>query len=273
MLCQWPDGRTESVSGTSCPAGSVPYNSAVAAPGGAGTPGVSYIPYQADLAPVTTDFRIDGGYRQGTSSVYGQAEAFKVMRLRDPQAYRDIVDQMRRAGLIGERVTSFNTIASVYEQLLEASAQSTAQGQPQTAGQILSSLTSGGGAGVETGGGSGVGGGGYAGPRETVEIINETEAYSLINDMARDMLGRDLTEQEVKKYTQKLRQKEMASPRVSTPQGPGGTVYSGGIDRNEVVRQLLTDNPDYAGYQLNHEIMDVMLADIDEGQAFLNEWS
>ena len=87
------------------------------------------------------------------------------------------------------------------------------------------------------------------------------------------MIGRDLTEEEIRKYTRQLNRVEMQSATTATPVGPGLTVTTGGVDKGEVVRQLISDNPEFAGYQLNHQIMDTILADIDQGQSFLNEWS
>jgi hypothetical protein len=216
-----------------------------------------------------------GRYSQQPGTVYSAIEDFKVMQVRDPAAYRKVVEKLRAAGIIGDRVTSAAAIADGYELILKASADAREAGQMTTPDQILDSLTRGQaslGKGAAAAGAGG-GGGGYAGPRYTVELSSDTQAYTVLNDMARDLIGRDLNEQEIKKYTEKLRRKEAESPRVATPQGQAGTVYSGGIDRNEVVRSLISEHPEYAGYQLNHQIMDVMLQDIDEGQSFLNEWS
>jgi hypothetical protein len=275
MWCVGADGRPFSHTGSSCPTGSRPATidevvAGISGPTEAPTAG-SYTPYQAD----TRKIGIYGGgrYSQQPGTVYSAIEDFKVMQVRDPAAYRKVVEKMRAAGIIGERVTSAAAIADGYELLLKASADAREAGQMRTPQQILDELASGQASLGKGAAAAGDGVGGYAGPRYTVELSSDTQAYTLLNDMARDLIGRDLSEQEIKKYTEKLRRKEAESPRVATPQGQAGTVYSGGIDRDEVVRSLISEHPEYAGYQLNHQIMDVMLQDIDEGQSFLNEWS
>lgn len=273
-VCVYPDGSETYVDeGQSCPVGSTPLQYSFNSPqqGAPATLG-SGIPYQADLRPIAAETYTTGRgvSLASTGSVYASLQDFKLLRVKNPAAYRSLVDDMRRAGLISSRVKSDVTIAEVYNQILEVSAESVAAGTPRSARQILSELASG-----ETSVTGAATGTGRVGRRQqfSVELPSETEAYTVLNDMARDLIGRDLNEQEIKKYTQMLNKRTMQSPRVSTPMGETGTVYSGGVDREEVARQLISDHPEYSGYQLNHQIMDVMLRDIDEGQSFLNEWS
>lgn len=272
MLCVRADGTIFSHDGDSCPTGTTQYTA------GLNTSEVKtgdgkVVPGTADLRPIA-GVQYSGAQltRAPASSVYQAMADFEQLRILNPNAYRRIVNSMREANLISDDVTSSTTIAGVYRTVLEASAATVETGQPQTPEDLISGLEQmGGTTGVEQP--SAPTGGAYRGPTSTVDLSSETAAYTLLNTAARDMIGRDLTPAEVKKYTQELNRIEMQSPRVATPAGVGGTVYSGGIDRNEVVRQLISDNPEFAGYQLNHEIMDTILADIDEGQSFMNEWS
>lgn len=289
MLCRDSQGNLTPAIGGRCPAGSTPIDegtdvAAIVAgilQGAAGGPRRAdgqYVPYQADTRPTTVQsFSRDmpgGGRPMGSPgpSVYDRLQQFKTLRLKDPAGYRKIVNDMRRAGLIGDRVTSDTTIAETYQTVLQASADLLEQGVMKTPDVLIDELASGGGA-LQTGVGGRAGAGAFSGPTSTVDLSNETTAYTLLNTAARDMIGRDLTPEEVRKYTEQLNQIERESPRVATPGGPGMTTYSGGVDRQEVVRQLIAENPEFAGFQLNHTIMDAMLADIDEGQAFLREWS
>lgn len=270
MLCVRPDGSTFSHSGTTCPTGTTPYSGAPPATGPA-TLGTG-IPYQADLRPVATEAYSAGRYAvRPSGSVYVSLQDFKRLRVNNPVEYRNIVTQMRQAGLISPRVKSDTTIAEKYNLLLEVSAESVIQGNPRSARQILAELAQGEVSVTDAATGRPTGAGRQA--RFSIELPSETEAYTVLNDMARDLIGRDLSEQEIQKYTKALNRRVMESPRVGTPVGAGGTIYSGGVDRNEVARQLISEHPEYSGYQLNHEVMDVMLRDIDEGQSFLNEWS
>lgn len=273
-VCVKPDGTTFWQDGDTCPTGSAPYSGAPAA---TGTPTLGTgIPYQADRRPVGTEVYSAGRYSlAGAGSVYASLEDFKRLRIKNPSEYRQIVKEMRQAGLISDRVKSDVTIAEAYNRVLEVSAESVATGSPRSARQILSELAGGEASVKDVAGGRGTGTGGAAARQQrfSIDLPSETEAYTVLNDMARDLIGRDLNEQEIKKYTKMLSKRAMQAPEVATPMGATGTMYSGGIDREEVARQLISDHPEYAGYQLNHQIMDVMLRDIDEGQSFLNEWS
>lgn len=276
MLCVRSDGSVFSHNGTSCPTGTTEYSSGAGADTGAKTADGKSIPGTADRRPVAVGFYSAGRGGMGPgSSVYQEAMDFEQLRVLNPAGYRQIVNQLRDAGLISSRVTSPTAIADVYRTVLEASAQTVEMGQPQTPQQLLEQLSTGQAAVEEadTGARAGAGAGSYAGPRSRVDLTNETTAYTLLNTAARDMIGRDLTEEEIRKYTRQLNRIEMQSGTTATQVGPGLTVTTGGVDRGEVVRQLISDNPEFAGYQLNHQIMDTILADIDEGQAFLNEWS
>lgn len=280
MICVNAAGDTKAAVGGQCPAGYEPMNTEVDAAslvaallGGSQqrTADGSYVPYQADTRYVTeSGGRPMGG--AGTQTVYNTLQNFKTMKYKDPDGYRRIVNQMRRSGVIGDRVVSDASIAEAYETVLAASADLVEQGVFKTPEVLMQELEQGG-AAIDMAGTDRMGPAAYTGPTSTVDLSNETTAYTLLNTAARDMIGRDLTPEEVRKYTDELNRIEMQSARTATPAGPGMTVYSGGVDRDEVVRQLISDNPDFAGYQLNHQIMDTMLADIDEGQTFLNEWS
>ena len=280
MICVNAAGETKAAVGGKCPAGFEPMDTTVDAASlvaavlgnmGQKTADGSYVPYQADTRPVWEP----GGRPMGQpgKSVYNTLQAFKTMKYKDPDQYRRIVNQMRRSGVISENVTSDTSIAEAYEVVLKASADLIEQTGVSKTPEVLMQELEQGGSLLDLPGAGPTGSAAYTGPVSTVDLANETTAYTLLNTAARDMIGRDLTEDEVRKYTQQLNQIEMQSARTATPQGPGMTVYSGGVNRDEVVRQLISDNPEFAGYQLNHQIMDTMLADIDEGQAFLNEWS
>jgi len=289
VLCVNPNdpSDTRAAVGGKCPSGYQPMDTGTdpqavvdgllaALGGGVKTADGEYVPYQADTRPTGVSGYSGGVVSEGAGkSVYTLLKDFETLRTKDPNKYRGIVNQMRKAGLIGPRVTSLATISDAYKLVLEGSASLYEEGVVKPPDAILNELSKGSGA-LGLGGdelGPTGGAAAYTGPRSTVQLSNETTAYTLLNTAARDMIGRDLTPDEVRKYTSELNRIEGESAQVTTPQGPGMTVYSGGVDRQEVVRQLISDNPDFAGYQLNHEIMDTILADIDEGQAFLNEWS
>lgn len=285
MICVNSAGETKAAVGGKCPTGFEPMDTTVDAASlvaailgntGQKTADGSYVPYQADTRPVALTGEQAGGRGRPMGapgqSVYNTLQAFKTMKYKDPGNYRKIVNQMRRAGVISDRVVSDASIAEAYETVLIASADLLEQGIYKAPEVLMQELEQGGSV-IDMGGPERLGSAAYTGPSSVVDLTNETTAYTLLNTAARDMIGRDLTPDEVRKYTEQLNKIETESARISTPQGPGMTVYGGGVDRDEVVRQLISDNPEFAGYQLNHTIMDTILADIDEGQSFLNEWS
>ena len=116
------------------------------------------------------------------------------------------------------------------------------------------------------------GGGAYTGPVTTVStsITDENTAEALLNNMARDLLGRGLTEKETSKYLRQYRQIEEDNPQVTTTQPMGQsrreTVTESAPSKEEMLRQVMAQNPDYQKYQIDTTIMDLLLDDIKAGQ-------
>lgn len=123
----------------------------------------------------------------------------------------------------------------------------------------------------ETVGAGGGGGGGYAGPvtTTTMNITDEVTAEALIDGVARDLLGRSLTQKETQKYLRQFRTAEMESPQVTTTT-PGVATRSTetvtAADKGELLRQIIAENPDYQDFQIDTTIMDMLLDDIKAGQ-------
>ena len=116
------------------------------------------------------------------------------------------------------------------------------------------------------------GGGAYTGPVTTVttSITDENTAEALLNNMARDLLGRGLTEKETNKYLRQFRQAEEEAPQVTTttPMGKARreTETVSAADKGELLREILVKNPDYQKYQIDTTIMDMLIDDIKKGQ-------
>lgn len=122
----------------------------------------------------------------------------------------------------------------------------------------------------EEGGG---GGGAYTGPRTTtsVSLTDEATATQLLDEFARENLGRSLEEGEVEKYLSKFRKAEMGAPQVTTttPQGRAATtsVTETATSKEELLRQIISKNPDFAEYQMDTTVMDMFSNYIKRGQA------
>lgn len=115
-------------------------------------------------------------------------------------------------------------------------------------------------------------GGGYAGPVTTVSttITDPVTAESVLDNFARDLLGRSLTKRETEKYLQQYRQIEEDSPQVTTTRPMGQarreTITESAPSKEEMLRQVMAQNPDYQKYQIDTTIMDLLLDDIKAGQ-------
>jgi hypothetical protein len=119
------------------------------------------------------------------------------------------------------------------------------------------------------------GGGGYAGPVTTtsVSITDENTAEALLDRYARDLLGRGLTKQETEKYIRQFNRAEAEAPQVSVSAGTGATRSSTtttAASKEELLREVISKNPDYAKFQVDTTIMDLLMDDIRKGQEVIN---
>ena len=104
--------------------------------------------------------------------------------------------------------------------------------------------------------------GAYTGPVRTIDstVMDDRDVEITLNDFATDMLGRNLTNKELKKYSSKFK-KQDALPQVSlrTPNGPGQvtSVTQERQSRNSIVQDILQENPDYAKNVINTDVLDM----------------
>lgn len=123
-----------------------------------------------------------------------------------------------------------------------------------------------------TGGGRG---GGYTGPVTTtsVSITDENTAEALLDRYARDLLGRGLTKQETEKYIRQFNRAEAEAPQVSVSAGTGAarsSTTTTAASKEELLREVISKNPDYAKFQVDTTIMDLLMDDIRKGQEVIN---
>jgi len=119
--------------------------------------------------------------------------------------------------------------------------------------------------------GAGGRGGGYSGPvtTTTVNITDEDTAEALLDKYARDLLGRGLTEKERTKYVKEFNVAEREAPQVTISEGSGAlraTTTTTATSKEELLRQVVSNNPDYAKFQVDTTIMDLLMDDIRKGQ-------
>lgn len=122
------------------------------------------------------------------------------------------------------------------------------------------------------GGATGSGGGDGSGlprTRTSVSITSPEDAEFLVQEAARDMIGRSLTQQEVDKYVSRYRKREREAVTTTTT-SPGGTVTEQGVSKETILRDLMQSNPDFGRYQIDTGFMDLFVDSIREGQAIIN---
>ena len=123
--------------------------------------------------------------------------------------------------------------------------------------------------------GSGDGGGAYSGPVTTtsVTITDENTAEALLDKYARDLLGRGLTKKETQKYIKDFNKAEAGAPQVTTSSGSGAVRTSTSetaASKEELLREVVSKNPDFAKFQVDTTIMDMLMDDIRKGQEVIN---
>ena len=87
--------------------------------------------------------------------------------------------------------------------------------------------------GIDTGTGTG-------GPRTTAQtyITSPSQTAKLIDTVAQDLLGRKLTKEEKKKYTQLINQQQKQQPSVNTS-GKGFSTTRGGVDETQFITEQI----------------------------------
>lgn len=164
-----------------------------------------------------------------------------------------------------------STGESLWKKALAGSAEMTKLGQTTTAFEWLSGYTQ----SLADGGQNGPGGGGrgYSGPVSQTTLMDEQDVDRTANALALELIGRPLSQQELAKITKRLRKAEYANPTVTTPQGPGGSVTQSGLSaqgREDVLREVIAQNPEYEQFQVDHTVLDTMLAAFDKRKAMVN---
>jgi hypothetical protein len=102
-----------------------------------------------------------------------------------------------------------------------------------------------------------------------VTLTDEMTAEALLDKFSRDLLGRGLTKRETEKYLKEFRKGEQAAPQVTTSTPGRGTmsqVTETAASKEEMLRQIVSRNPDYEKFQINTTIMDMLMEDIEEGK-------
>lgn len=129
------------------------------------------------------------------------------------------------------------------------------------------------GGGVDALGGGRGGGGGGPRTSRSVSVTDEDTAKSAVNAAAVEQLGRNLTAKEQAKYAKQFNRMEQQNPTVTTTTSSGGSstsVTQQGMAKEEMLRQLMVKNPDFAKYQIDSSVMDWFAGEIKKGLDIAN---
>lgn len=173
---------------------------------------------------------------------------------------------------LAEAIDPRRTGKALYEEAINAAATARAQGQNVTPAtyinQLLLQFNQQGGMGDGMGGGTTRATGAYTGPVRSVAVQAESDIVAAAQATAQTLLGRAATDDELQKILDQTRKAERAQPTVTT-RGVGQTVTEEGLTkegRDAILKKVLMSSPDYASYQFDSTVMDMMLNNLREGQ-------
>jgi hypothetical protein len=154
-----------------------------------------------------------------------------------PETVLKISQQLKDANLYKGKITGKFDI-KLYNALIEAkqgykSANAFAKTYDQPVVTPFDYLEQIGMEGVDTGAGVG-------GPKTTAQtyVTSPSQTAKLIDTVAQDLLGRKLTKEEKKKYTQLINQQQKKQPSVTTS-GQGFSTTRGGVDETQFITEQI----------------------------------
>lgn len=222
-------------------------------------------PYASDTRPVAvgyTTYNPGVGSRPAMTTVYEGVRNFERIAgaalsrnasQRDKDAFDNLLSDLRR--VTGSELGTLNGQRSAYYDLLQYAASS---------GQNMQDILQGGAVDAgEEGPGAGPGRRGvYTGPRTTtsISVTAEEDVERTLNTFAVDMLGRNLTDKELRKYTAQYREQEMGSPQVTTTQAGQAATTSmteQTVSRETIAQNILQDNPMFADNVIKTDVLDM----------------
>jgi hypothetical protein len=116
-------------------------------------------------------------------------------------------------------------------------------------------------------GGSGRGGG-YSGPTVSRTMQAESDIKATANALAIELIGRPVDDKELDRIVKRMRGAEMAQPQITTSTQASSTTQQGLTPqgREDILRDVISKNPEFVDYQLDTTVMDLMLEDIETGK-------
>ena len=192
------------------------------------------------------------------TSVYNAKGYLNRLRGDDPDAYNDLVEDLRR--YTGSKLGTRGSVETAWNGALK---------DAKLSDSNVMDLIRGGGA---SDGSGGRGGGAYTGPRQSITLMAESDINATANALALEMIGRPLNDKELDRVTRRIRGAEMAQPQVTTGDVKR-TVTQQGLTaqgREDILREVIASRPEFESYQLDTTVMDAMNSYIQEKRAVID---
>ena len=189
------------------------------------------------------------------------------LRATDRTSYSNLMDMLRATEYLGPRAKSPASELDAFKKAANEASARYLTGETENVDvieYIYSQLGQGGAGGDGTGGGRG----GYKGPVASRTMQAESDIKATANALAIELIGRPVDDKELDRIVKRMRGAEMAQPQVTTSV-PGSSVTKQGLTpqgREDILREVISKNPEFIDYQLDTTVMDLMLEDIDTGK-------
>jgi hypothetical protein len=187
------------------------------------------------------------------------------LKANNKSEYDNLVMALRAADYLGPRAKSPESIKDAFAKAANEAASRFAQGEKENVDvidYILSQAEAGGAGGDGTGGGRG----GYRGPVASRTMMAESDIRATANALAIELIGRPVDDKELEKITKRMRGAEMAQPQITTST-TGSSVTQQGLTsqgREDILRDLISKNPEYQDFQVDTTVLDAMTGFINE---------
>lgn len=121
-------------------------------------------------------------------------------------------------------------------------------------------------AGVSADTSGGTRSGSYAGPTSYRTMQAESDIKATANALAIELIGRPVTDQELNKLVQRMRSAEMQQPEIRTSTTGSATTMQGltAQGREDILREVISQNPEYEKFQIDTTVLDAMTNFIDK---------
>ena len=193
------------------------------------------------------------------------------LRATDRTSYENLMDMLRATDYLGPRAKSPASELDAFKKAANEASARYVSGETENVDvieYIYSQMGQGDAGGDGVGGGSGGGRGGYTGPTATRTMQAESDIKATANALAIELIGRPVDDKELERIVKRMRGAEMAQPQVTTST-PSSSVTKQGLTtqgREDILRDVISKNPEFVDYQLDTTVMDLMLEDIETGK-------